>query len=72
MLRQNKLAMAGLVFLSFLVIMAIIGPSLSPNPIEKQSIMNQNILHLNIGLAQMILAEMYLREPGMVPVSLYL
>lgn len=43
MLRQNKLAMAGLVFLSFLVIMAIIGPSLSPNPIEKQSIMNQNL-----------------------------
>lgn len=43
MLRQNKLAMAGLVFLSFLVIMAIIGPSLSPNPIEKQSIMNQNM-----------------------------
>ena len=43
MLRQNRLAMAGLVFLAFLIIMAIIGPSLSPNPIEEQSIMNQNL-----------------------------
>lgn len=43
MLRQNRLAMAGLVFLVFLIIMAIIGPSLSPNPIEEQSIMNQNL-----------------------------
>ncbi len=43
MLRQNKLAMAGLVFLAFLIIMAIIGPSLSPNSIEEQSIMNQNL-----------------------------
>ena len=43
MLRENRLAMAGLVFLSFLIIMAIIGPSLSPNSIEEQSIMNQNM-----------------------------
>ncbi len=43
MLRQNRLAMAGLVFLAFLIIMAIIGPSLSPNSIEEQSIMNQNL-----------------------------
>ena len=43
MLRQNRLAMAGLVFLAFLIIMAIIGPSLSPNPIEEQSIKNQNL-----------------------------
>ena len=43
MLRENRLAMAGLVFLSFLIIMAIIGPSLSPNSIEEQSIMNQNL-----------------------------
>ena len=43
MLRQNRLAMAGLVFLVFLIIMAIIGPSLSPNSIEEQSIMNQNL-----------------------------
>ena len=43
MLRENRLAMAGLVFLAFLIIMAIIGPSLSPNSIEEQSIMNQNM-----------------------------
>ena len=43
MLRVNRLAMAGLVFLAFLIIMAIIGPSLSPNSIEEQSIMNQNM-----------------------------
>ncbi|WP_455675286.1 ABC transporter permease [Pradoshia sp.] len=43
MLRQNKLAMAGLVFLTLLIIMAIIGPSLSPVSIEEQSIMNQNL-----------------------------
>ncbi|KPB05219.1 ABC transporter permease [Bacillus sp. CHD6a] len=41
-LLQNKLAMAGLVFLVFLTIMAILGPILSPYSVTETNLPNQN------------------------------
>ncbi|SFA87542.1 MULTISPECIES: ABC transporter permease [unclassified Bacillus (in: firmicutes)] len=40
---KNKLAMSGLVFLIFLVVMAIIGPIISPHSVGHQSLMKQNL-----------------------------
>ncbi|MFT8320296.1 MAG: ABC transporter permease [Bacillus sp. (in: firmicutes)] len=40
---KNKLAMSGLVFLIGLIIMAIIGPIISPHSISEQKLMNQNL-----------------------------
>lgn len=41
-LRKNKLAMAGLIFLIFLVFMAIFGPVISPHSYNEQVLSNQN------------------------------
>lgn len=42
-LRQNKLAMTGLFFLIALVLMAIIGPMISPHSVDKQVLSQQNL-----------------------------
>lgn len=42
-LLKNKLAMAGLTFLIFLTIMAIIGPMISPHDVTEQKLVNQNL-----------------------------
>ncbi|TLS37563.1 ABC transporter permease [Pseudalkalibacillus caeni] len=42
-LKKNKLAMSGLVILIFLLIMAIIGPMLTPYSMEQQSLTKQNL-----------------------------
>ncbi len=42
-LLKNKLAMAGLVFLIFLVIMALFGPMMSPHDLSEQKLANQNL-----------------------------
>lgn len=41
-LRKNKLAMAGLIFLIFLIFMAIFGPFISPHSYNEQVLANQN------------------------------
>ncbi|KOO50755.1 ABC transporter permease [Priestia koreensis] len=42
-LRKNKLAMTGLVMLIVLIIMAIIGPIISPHSVTKQTLTDQNL-----------------------------
>ncbi|MDX8345675.1 ABC transporter permease [Rossellomorea sp. YZS02] len=42
-LMKNKLAMLGLVFLTGLVVMAVIGPIISPHDVTKQTLSNQNL-----------------------------
>jgi dipeptide transport system permease protein len=42
-LLKNKLAMLGLVFLTGLVVMAVIGPIISPHDVTKQTLSNQNL-----------------------------
>jgi dipeptide transport system permease protein len=42
-LLKNKLAMAGLIFLIFLVLMAIFGPIISPHGAAEQKLANQNL-----------------------------
>ncbi|WP_305852451.1 ABC transporter permease [Halobacillus salinarum] len=41
-LRQNKLAMFGLIFLILLSIMAVFGPMISPHTVDTQDLANQN------------------------------
>ncbi|GEN52476.1 ABC transporter permease [Halobacillus faecis] len=41
-LRQNKLAMSGLIFLIILGVMAVIGPWISPHDVDTQNLPNQN------------------------------
>lgn len=43
MLIRNKLAMTGFIFLILLVIMAIVGPMISPHSIDEQSLIKQNL-----------------------------
>jgi dipeptide transport system permease protein len=42
-LMKNKLAMLGLVFLTALIIMAVVGPIISPHDVTKQTLSNQNL-----------------------------
>ncbi|WP_204543583.1 ABC transporter permease [Peribacillus deserti] len=42
-LKKNKLAMAGLLFLVFLTVMAVIGPMISPHSVAEQNLRNQNL-----------------------------
>ncbi|PFA67087.1 diguanylate cyclase [Bacillus sp. AFS015802] len=42
-LLKNKLAMLGLVFLTGLIVMAVIGPIISPHDVTKQTLSNQNL-----------------------------
>ncbi|WP_408607089.1 ABC transporter permease [Halobacillus mangrovi] len=42
-IRQNKLAMSGLIFLILLGIMAVIGPWISPHSVSEQVLSNQNM-----------------------------
>ncbi|CAN7398650.1 ABC transporter permease [Rossellomorea sp. LjRoot5] len=42
-LMKNKLAMLGLVFLTALIIMAVVGPIISPYDVTKQTLSNQNL-----------------------------
>ncbi|MCR8847459.1 ABC transporter permease [Rossellomorea sp. SC111] len=42
-LMKNKLAMLGLVFLTALIIMAVVGPLISPHDVTKQTLSNQNL-----------------------------
>ncbi|MBN8190548.1 ABC transporter permease [Bacillus sp. NTK074B] len=42
-LMKNKLAMLGLIFLTGLVVMAVIGPIISPHDVTKQTLSNQNL-----------------------------
>ena len=41
-LKQNKLAMLGLIFLALLAVMAIFGPIFSPHSVTTQDLPNQN------------------------------
>lgn len=42
-LLKNRLAMLGLVFLTALIIMAVVGPLISPHDVTKQTLSNQNL-----------------------------
>ncbi|PLR95201.1 ABC transporter permease [Bacillus sp. T33-2] len=42
-LLKNKLAMLGLLFLTFLAVMAVFGPMMSQHSVEKQSLLRQNL-----------------------------